>query len=44
MEGNTFGVKFAELTENERQRLQQLVWKFASRTGTSEDRTGFRFA
>jgi PilZ domain len=43
-EGNTFGVKFAELTENERQRLQQLIWKFASRKGESGEHTGFRFA
>lgn len=44
IEGKTFGVKFAELTEHERQRLQQLVWKFASRKGESGGHTGFRFA
>ncbi len=43
-EGNTFGVKFAELPEHERQRLQQLIWKFASRKGESDEHTGFRFA
>ena len=43
-EGNTFGVKFSNVTENERQRLQQLVWKFATRTDKSDEHTGFRFA
>lgn len=44
IEGNTFGVKFAKLTDNERQRIQSLVWKFASKAAESEDHTGFRFA
>lgn len=44
IEGNRFGVKFAKLTDNERQRVQNLVWKFASKAGESEDHTGFRFA
>jgi PilZ domain len=43
-DGDTFGVKFAKLTDNERQRVQNLVWKFASKAGESEDHTGFRFA
>jgi hypothetical protein len=42
MEGKTFGVNFVELTEHERQRLLQLVWKFASRKGESDGHTGFR--
>jgi len=41
---NTFGVRFAEMPANERQRLQQLVWRFASRRGESGEHTEFRFA
>lgn len=44
MEGNRFGVNFLKLTDNERQRVQNLVWKFASKAGESEDHTSFRFA
>jgi hypothetical protein len=44
IEGHNFGVKFAKLTDNERQRVQNLVWKFASKAAESEDHTGFRFA
>ena len=44
IEGDRFGVKFAQLTDNDRQRVQNLVWKFASKAGDSEDHTGFRFA
>ena len=43
IEGNKFGVKFATLTNSERQRVQNLVWKFASKAAESEDHTGFRF-
>ena len=43
IEGDKFGVKFAKLTDSERQRVQNLVWKFASKAGESEDHTGFRF-
>jgi hypothetical protein len=44
IEGNRFGVNFAKLTDNERQRVQSLVCKFASRDDESEGHTGFRFA
>ena len=44
IDGNRFGVKFAGLADTERQRVQNLVWKFASKAGESEDHTGFRFA
>ena len=44
IEGNKFGVKFATLTDSERQRVQNLVWNFASKAAESEDHTGFRFA
>lgn len=43
IEGNTFGVKFAKLTDHERQRVENLVWKFASKAAENEG-TGFRFA
>ena len=41
---NTFGVRFAELTDSERQRLQQMIWRFATRKGESEGHTEYRFA
>ena len=43
-ERNTFGVRFAELKASERQRLQQVVWRFATRKGESDDHTEYRLA
>ncbi len=43
-DGYSFGVKFPTIREEDRHRLQELVLKFATRRGSSEDHTAFRLA
>jgi len=43
-EGSSFGVKFPPMTLENRQRLQELVLKFATLRGTSLAHTAFRIA
>ena len=43
-DGPSFGVKFAPMTIEQRQRLQALVLKFATLRGTSLDHSAFRIA
>lgn len=43
-DGYSFGVKFPSLMREERQRLQELVLKFASLRGNANDYTAFRLA
>lgn len=40
--GESFGVRFSKLNGEDRQRLQELVLKFATFKGRSEDHTAFR--
>lgn len=40
--GESFGVRFSKLKGEDRQRLQELVLKFATFKGRSEDHTAFR--
>jgi PilZ domain-containing protein len=42
--GEPFGVRFPKLKAEERQRLQELVLRFATFKGRSEERTAFRLA
>lgn len=43
-DGEAFGVRFPQLKGDDRQRLQELVLKFATFKGRSEDHTAFRLA
>ena len=43
-DGPSFGVKFPPMTLENRQRLQELVWKFATLRGTSPAHTAFHIA
>jgi hypothetical protein len=43
-DGYSFGVKFPTMSVEDRHRLQELVLKFATLRGTSQDRTAFRLA
>ena len=43
-DGESFGVRFPKLKGGDRQRLQELVLKFATFQGRSEKHTAFRFA
>jgi len=43
-DGSSFGVKFPPMTLENRQRLQELVLKFATLRGTSPAHTAFRIA
>ena len=43
-DAHSFGVKFPPMTVEDRQRLQELVLKFATRRGSSQDHTAFRIA
>ena len=43
-DGYSFGVKFPSLLREDRQRLQELVLKFASIRGSANDYTAFRLA
>ena len=43
-DGYSFGVKFPTIRGEDRQRLQELVLKFATRRGSSQDHTAFRLA
>jgi PilZ domain len=42
--GDSFGVRFPKLKAEDRQRLQELVLRFATFKGRSEDHTAFRLA
>jgi PilZ domain len=42
--GEPFGVRFPKLKAEERQRLQELVLRFATFKGRSEEHTAFRLA
>jgi len=42
--GHSFAAKFPELTQEERKRVQELIWKHATRSQAKQDRTAFRFA
>lgn len=42
--GESFGVRFSKLSGEDRQRLQELVLRFATFKGRSEDHTAFRLA
>jgi hypothetical protein len=43
-DGESFGLRFPKLQATDRQRLQDLVLKFATLRGRSETHTAFRFA
>jgi hypothetical protein len=43
-DGYSFGTKFSAMTGEERQRLQEVVLKLASRHGSKDDYTAFRLA
>jgi PilZ domain len=43
-DGDAFGVRFPRLNAEDRQRLQELVLRFATFEGRSEDHTAFRLA
>ena len=43
-DGYSFGVKFPAIRGEDRQRLQELVLKFATRRGSSQDHTAFHLA
>lgn len=43
-DGYSFGVKFPSIRGEDRQRLQELVLRFATRRGSSQDHTAFRLA
>jgi PilZ domain-containing protein len=43
-DGYSFGVKFPSMTVEDRKRLQELILKFATLRGTSQDHTAFRLA
>jgi hypothetical protein len=43
-DGYSFGVKFSPTRGEDRHRLQELVLKFATRRGGSQDHTAFRLA
>ena len=43
-DGYSFGVKFPSMPVEDRHRLQELVLKFATLKGTSQDHTAFRLA
>lgn len=42
--GESFGVRFPKLKAEDRQRLQELVLRFATFKGRSEEHTTFRLA
>jgi hypothetical protein len=42
--GECFGVRFPKLKSADRQRLQELVLRFATTRGSSEEHTAFRLA
>ena len=43
-DGYSFGVKFPSMTVEDRKRLQELILKFATLRGASQDHTAFRLA
>ena len=43
-DGYSFGTKFASMSGEERQRLQELVLRLASRHGSTDEYTAFRLA
>ncbi len=43
-DGESFGVRFPKLKGSDRQRLQELVLRFATFRGMSQEHTAFRFA
>ena len=43
-DGDSFGVRFPKLKSGDRQRLQELVLRFATLRGSSQDHTAFRLA
>jgi hypothetical protein len=43
-DGKSFGVRFPKLTASDRQRLQELVLRFATFRGRSQEHTAFRLA
>jgi len=43
-DGYSFGVKFPSIRGEDRQRLQELVLKFVTRRGSSQEHTAFRLA
>ena len=42
-DGESFGVRFPDLKSEDRQRLQELVLRFATLRGSSQEHTAFRF-
>jgi len=44
LEGNHFGVKFPTVTAQERQRLQHVILKHLTRSGSPQQRAAFRLA
>lgn len=42
IKGNVFAVRFPKLTEDERKRIQGVIWKHVSLTKTKTHRTAFR--
>jgi hypothetical protein len=43
-DGESFGVRFPKLNAADRQRLQELILRFATLRGSSQDHTAFRLA
>ena len=43
-DGESFGVRFPKLKAEDRQRLQELVLRFATRRGSSQEHAAFRLA
>ncbi len=42
--GTTFAARFPKLTDEERKRVQMMIWKHATLTKAKQPRTAFRFA